>query len=169
MKHLVKALLDYSRLGRNKEFARFDCNEVINEIIQDLSGRINKTNTTIEIDELPVLYAFRNEFKMLLYNLIDNAIKFSRKDEDPEIQIWATCEQKFCKFAISDNGIGIDSQYSEKIFSFFQRLHTRTEFNGAGIGLAHCKKIVEMHGGRIWYESTPNHGSTFYFTIPIQT
>jgi light-regulated signal transduction histidine kinase (bacteriophytochrome) len=113
---------------------------------------------------LPVVVGHQS-LKSLFQNLITNSIKFTLKGTRPEIKISSTQNQTEFVFSISDNGIGIDPQYFERIFSIFQRLHTREDYPGTGIGLAQCKKIVELHGGRIWVTSKPDNGSTFYFTI----
>jgi light-regulated signal transduction histidine kinase (bacteriophytochrome) len=100
-------------------------------------------------------------------NLISNAIKFRKPDTQPIITISVKKDDSTFTFSVKDNGIGIEKNYYERIFVIFQRLHNQKEFPGSGIGLAHCKKIIEMHGGEIWVESEPGRGSTFYFTIPI--
>jgi light-regulated signal transduction histidine kinase (bacteriophytochrome) len=115
---------------------------------------------------LPVISGYATELKQLFQNLITNAIKFRKKETLPEIYISVHKNENYWQFAFKDNGIGIEEKYNEKIFAIFQRLHTRTEYEGSGIGLSHCKKIVELHKGRIWVNSTPGEGSTFYFTLP---
>nr|WP_235593809.1 ATP-binding protein [Leptospira interrogans] len=106
------------------------------------------------------------EFRQLIQNLISNAIKFSKKGIDPEIRIRCEKEEDYCHFSVQDNGIGIDSKYVDRIFFIFQRLHLKEEYEGHGIGLAHCKKIIELHNGRIWVESDSEVGSNFHFIIP---
>ncbi|MEI6900230.1 MAG: ATP-binding protein, partial [Bacteroidota bacterium] len=117
-------------------------------------------------EELPVLNGFEAELRLLFQNLLQNAIKFRKKERPLEIKVTIKSVEKHWLFSFMDNGIGIDEKYKDKIFIIFQRLHNRNKFEGTGIGLAHCKKIVEMHGGRIWVESTPDVGSCFIFTIP---
>lgn len=167
MKILIKDLLDYSRLGREKELRPVDCNSVLAEVLADLDKVIKENNTQITTAELPVInHALPTEIKLLFQNLVTNSIKFRKPDVRPEIKIDAFRESGHWRFSFRDNGIGIDNQYLDRIFIIFQRLHNRSQYEGSGIGLAHCKKIVELHGGRIWVTSTPAKGSTFFFTIP---
>jgi PAS domain S-box-containing protein len=168
MKVLINDLLDYSRLGKKQDMAKLDCNSLLEFVIADLDLAIAETNTVITAATLPVLDIYPTEFKLLLQNLIMNAIKFRKKDTSPRIGINATAYAGYWQFSVSDNGIGIDSQYKERVFIIFQRLHNRNEYEGSGIGLAHCKKIVALHGGKIWIESEPGIGTTMYFTIPIK-
>jgi len=166
MSALIKGLLDYSQLGNEKELCVIDCGQVINEIRDDLSVRIKETNTILKVDELPQVRAGNTELRLLFQNLINNAIKFQKKNVHPEINITAKREFNHWRFAVQDNGIGIAPEHLAKIFSIFQRLHNRKEYEGTGIGLAHCQKIVDLLGGKIWVESELDKGSTFYFTIP---
>jgi len=167
MKVLIKDLLDYSRLGREKEMGPVDCNSVLAEVLADLDKVIKENNTRISTTPLPVINnALPTEIKLLFQNLVTNSIKFRKPGVRPEINIEALRENGHWRFAFHDNGIGIENQYLDRIFIIFQRLHNRSEYEGSGIGLAHCKKIVELHGGRIWVISTPAEGSTFFFTIP---
>lgn len=165
MKTLIRDLLVYSRIGRAIAFVRSDCNMLLHEVLADMDNNIRENKAIIHTESLPVLYAFPTELKLLFQNLLSNAIKFRKPGVRPEISITYTHIPGFYKFAISDNGIGIDQQHRDRIFIIFQRLHNRKDYEGSGIGLAHCKKIVELHGGEIWVESIPGIGSTFYFTI----
>jgi signal transduction histidine kinase len=166
MSALIKGLLDYSQLGLEKELSILDCGQVLNEIREDLSARINETNTILRVDELPQVRAGYTELRLLFQNLINNAIKFQKKNVQPEINITAKQELNHWKFSVQDNGIGIAPEHVERIFSIFQRLHNGNVYQGTGIGLAHCQKIVDLLGGKIWVESELDKGSTFYFTIP---
>lgn len=165
MSDLLKSLLDYSRLGGSNKAVPVDCNEIISNIQSDLATTIDETNTTFCIKPLPSIVAYATELRVLFQNLITNAIKFRKKDDTPHIKILATQESGCWKFSVEDNGIGIDPRYKDRIFVIFQRLHGRNAYEGTGIGLAHCKKIVELHGGNIWLESELDKGSNFYFTI----
>lgn len=165
MKTLIKDLLDYSRIGRAIAFVRSDCNVLLHEVLADMGNNIRENNAHIVPEVLPVVYAYPTELKLLFQNLISNAIKFRKPGIRPEISITYTEYPHYWKFAVSDNGIGIDQQHRDRIFIIFQRLHNRKDYEGSGIGLAHCKKIVELHGGEIWVESTPGIGSTFFFTL----
>jgi PAS domain S-box-containing protein len=168
MQTLINDLLSYSRVGtRGKPFAPTDCQEVLNRTLDNLRASITESVAVINSDALPVILADDVQLGQLFQNLIGNAIKF-RAAEPPRVHISAKQEANDWVFAISDNGIGISAEYSERIFKVFQRLHGREEYPGTGIGLAICKKIVERHGGRIWVESKLGQGATFYFTIPSQ-
>jgi hypothetical protein len=165
MKTLIKDLLDYSRIGREKEAMSVDSRQTLAEVLADLDKSIRESGAHIRSAGLPVLRAYPTELKLLLQNLITNAIKFRHPDRPPQIFIEAVPETAYWRFMVSDNGIGIESQFLERIFIIFQRLHSRTKYDGSGIGLAHGKKIAELHGGRIWAESRPGQGTQFFFTI----
>jgi PAS domain S-box-containing protein len=165
MQQLIQDLLAYSRVGtRGKPFAPTDCGAVVDQVIVDLGPAIAESGATVTRDPLPVLPADAVQLEQLFLNLIGNAIKY-RAAAPPRVHITAEPQAGGWRFAVRDNGIGIDPQYAERIFVIFQRLHTRDEYPGTGIGLAICKKIVERHGGRIWVESRPGQGATFYFTL----
>jgi signal transduction histidine kinase len=166
MSDLIKGLLKYSRIGYDRELATIDCSTIMKNTQDDLASIITETNTIIEIGKLPLLNGYQTELGLLFQNLITNAIKFRKNNTQPKIIISAQKEEGYWKFSFSDNGIGIDPDHQEKIFIIFQRLHPRSEYEGTGIGLAHCQKIVDLHGGNIWVNSQLNEGSTFYFTIP---
>jgi signal transduction histidine kinase/ligand-binding sensor domain-containing protein len=165
MKVLIKDLLDFSRIGRKKELTDVDCNIMLIEVLADLGAAINESGAAIQSAPLPVIRGYATEIKQLFQNLVINAIKFKKGKTSPQIKISADQDGSYWQFAFKDNGIGIDEQYKEKIFVIFQRLHTRNEYEGSGIGLAHCKKIVELHNGKIWFDSKPGEGTTFHFTI----
>jgi len=167
MQLLINDLLIFSRIGRSdKPFKLIDINVVINSVIKNLKKLIEETNATITHDPLPTIVANEGEFIQLLQNLISNAIKFHKAEEPPVVHISAKLQKNQWIFSVRDNGIGLDSQYFDRIFIIFQRLHKKGEFGGTGIGLAICKKIIERHSGKIWVESELGKGSTFYFSIP---
>jgi light-regulated signal transduction histidine kinase (bacteriophytochrome) len=165
MTMLIDDLLDYSRIGSKKELQQVDCSIILREVLADLGIALNETGAEISTSGLPVISAYPTGIKQLFQNLIANGIKFSKKDIPPQINISAENGGGYWQFAFKDNGIGIEEKHKERIFLIFQRLHTRNEYEGSGIGLAHCKKIVELHGGKIWIESKPGEGTTFHFTI----
>ncbi|MEJ7588503.1 MAG: two-component regulator propeller domain-containing protein [Ferruginibacter sp.] len=165
MKGLIKNLLDFSRIGNKKELERVDCDKVLHNVLADLGMAISEAGARIHHDRLPTINGYAIELKQLFQNLITNAIKFREKEIAPEITITAQEHGDYWEFAFKDNGIGIEEKHFEKIFAIFQRLHSQKEYQGSGIGLSHCKKIVELHHGRIWVVSIPKKGSTFYFTI----
>lgn len=166
MQTLIRDLLDYSRIGQDKISTEIDCNLLLKDILNDMATGISDSNAEVKVGELPIINGYLSGLKSLFQNLISNAIKFRKIDENPMVTITAKPKGHVWQFVIKDNGIGIDKAYFEKLFIIFQRLHTKTEYPGTGIGLAHCNKIVELHGGKIWVESEPGKGSAFYFTIP---
>jgi PAS domain S-box-containing protein len=166
MKELIQDLLEYSRLEtQGKELKPVDSSRSLAKALSNLGTAIGESGATITHEHLPTVKADRLQMVSLFQNLIGNAIKF-RGTETPRVHISAERKGGEWVFSVRDNGIGIDPQFAERIFIVFQRLHGREEFPGTGIGLAICKRIVERHGGRIWVESEPGKGSTFFFTLP---
>jgi light-regulated signal transduction histidine kinase (bacteriophytochrome) len=167
MSILINSLLEFSRLGNNKELTYVDCSQLIDEVISDLDIKIKTSKAIIEVTEMPKLNLYETEIHQLFQNLILNSIKFQDKDTQPIIQIRSEKINEKWKFSISDNGIGIPREHFDRVFDIFQRLHNNEEmYIGSGIGLAYCKKIVQLHHGEIWIESNNNQGVTFHFTIP---
>jgi PAS domain S-box-containing protein len=166
MQKLINDLLAYSRVGsRGKSFSRLSGTEIVERAIANLQLVIESSQAIITYDPLPEFMVDGSQLTQVFQNLLSNAIKF-RQDEPPKVHIKAEPGQDEWIVSVRDNGIGIDSSYRDRIFLIFQRLHPRNKYPGTGIGLAICKKIVERHGGRIWVESKPGEGATFYFTIP---
>jgi len=164
MQSLIQDLLAFSRVGRNG-CVRVDCDAVMEEILLSLGPAIEESGAVVTRGTLPAVWANRSQMTQVLQNLIGNAIKF-RGQEPPLISVQAEKTGEQWLFRVSDNGIGIPLEHAENIFVVFQRLHTRAEYPGNGIGLAICKKIVEHCGGRIWVESLAGRGSVFKFTMP---
>jgi hypothetical protein len=168
MQKMISDLLTYSRVGtRGKPFEPICCEAVLDQAVTNLQVAIEESGAVVTHDPLPTLMADGTQLVQLFQNLIGNAIKF-RSDVPPEIHIGVERTDSEWRFSVRDNGIGIDPQHHDRIFMIFQRLHSREEYPGTGIGLAICKRIVERHGGRIWVESQPGKGATFYFTIPAR-
>ena len=166
MRRLINDLLEYSRVGtRGKPFAAVDADDVVVEALANLAAAAAENNAEITRDDLPSVTGDRTQLAQLFQNLIGNAIKF-HGDRPPRVHVSAERNGKEWTFSVRDNGIGIDPKYAGQIFVIFRRLHTPAEYSGTGIGLAVCKRIVERHEGRIWFESTPGKGTTFSFTIP---
>jgi signal transduction histidine kinase len=166
MQQLINDLLEYTRVDTHvNEFKLVKLDNVIEDTLLNLKGSINENNAVITHDPLPTINADKGQLNQLFQNLISNAIKFQKPDEPPRIHISAKKEDDHYLFSVSDNGIGIEPQYTERVFVIFQRLHTRETYQGTGIGLSIVKRIVERHGGRIWVESLLGVGSTFYFTL----
>jgi light-regulated signal transduction histidine kinase (bacteriophytochrome) len=164
MRTLIQSLLEYSRVNRIKPFELINVNELMEVVLHDLRDSIKSTHAEVHVGELPEIYGDHILIGQLFQNLVSNGIKF-HGDKHPEITVSGEKRENDSLFSVRDNGIGIDKEYSQKIFVIFQRLHTKDKYPGTGIGLAICKKIVERHGGEIWMESEPGKGSTFYFTI----
>ncbi len=165
MSSLIKGLLDYSLIGNSGTHEPLVVAELIKNIKQPLKSTLASTKTIIMVDDIPIIFGHKTELQILFQHLITNAIKFRLPDTQPIIRISVREKGAFWQFHVRDNGIGIEDAYLSKIFDMFQRLHSRDKYEGNGIGLSHCKKIVHLHGGKIWVKSTPQHGSTFYFTI----
>jgi PAS domain S-box-containing protein len=166
MQALIDDLLSYSRVGtQGKAFEPCDCNAILGQALENLEAAVAETGAAVSHDPLPVVNADDAQLTQLLQNLVSNAIKF-RSPEPPRIHVSVSRDEGQWVFSVKDNGIGMEPEYFERIFVIFQRLHTRTEYPGTGIGLAICKKIVERHGGRIFVESKLGQGSTFFFTLP---
>jgi PAS domain S-box-containing protein len=166
MRSLINGLLEYSRIDtRGKPPESTDSSKPLADAVLSLQASIKESGAKITHDNLPTVNIDPVQLSQLFQNLISNAIKF-RSENPPEIQVSAEHQNNVWRFAVKDNGIGIEPQYAERIFMIFQRLHTRKKYPGTGIGLSLCKKIVERHGGKIWVESEPGKGSTFYFTVP---
>jgi light-regulated signal transduction histidine kinase (bacteriophytochrome) len=166
MKRLIEDLLAYSRVGsRGGVFAMIDSEVVLGEALRNLGEAVRESGATITHDPLPTVWADATQLGQVLQNLIGNALKF-RGAAAPVIHVSAVREGAVWRFSVRDNGLGIEPRHFDRIFVMFQRLHTRAEFPGTGIGLALCRRIVERHGGRIRVESTPGNGTTFHFTLP---
>lgn len=166
---LINDLLAYSRVGtRAKPFAPVKMDSVLDQVLGGMKKTIAESNTQVERDELPEVLGDDVQLAQLFQNLIANAVKFRKNEAASRIRVTIKEDGDEWIFGVHDNGIGIDPQYSERIFQIFRRLHTREEYEGSGMGLAICRKIVEHHGGRIWVESTRGEGSSFYFTLPAQ-
>lgn len=167
MRVLISDLLEYSRAGiKEDQIIAIDLNDMVNDLFSLYKNQIDHNTIKIETEHLPVINGHRAPIRQVFQNLISNAIKYRRSDIPALIQIRCEEEVNCWNFSISDNGIGISREYHEKIFVIFQRLHSKHEYSGTGIGLAMTKKILESLGGKIWLTSTLNEGSTFFFTIP---
>jgi len=169
MKELIDDLLTYSRVDtRGVAFQPVDMDQVINEVLETLQFRLKETEAEITVHTLPTVPGDKSQLEQLFQNLIDNALKF-RGNEPPRVEVGAEKGDSEWVFSVRDNGIGMDSRFKDRVFIIFQRLHTRDEYEGTGVGLAVSKRIVERHGGEIWFKSEPGKGTTFYFTIPAQS
>ena len=165
MSELIKGLLEFSRIGKEKTVAPVDCNVLMKDVLDDLSVAIQESGAVVTVEPLPVIKALPTEMKQLMQNLVSNAIKFRKVAVPPQIRVSAHQIPGYWQFEVSDNGIGIAPRHFHKIFILFQRLHEQNAYTGTGIGLSYCKKIVELHQGKIWVESAPKEGSRFIFTI----
>ena len=166
MKMLINDLLTYSRVNNGETFTNVDTDKVVQEVLTLLGDAVTESSAVVRWDRLPPVVGDRSQLRQLFQNLIGNALKY-RSDKTPEIEISVgEHDSRYWRFSIADNGIGIDPKYLSRIFGIFQRLHTRVEYPGTGIGLALCMKIVTRHGGKLWVDSALGRGATFKFTIP---
>jgi PAS domain S-box-containing protein len=165
MRTLINSLLEYSRVNRSKPFELADSGEILAEVLSDMENSILENGARIHYSHMPTVFCDRVLLGQVFLNLIGNALKYKSNKKSPEIYISGKKQEGVYLFAVKDNGIGIEKEYFEKIFVIFQRLNSMDKYQGTGIGLAICKKIVEKHGGQIWVESEPEKGATFYFTI----
>lgn len=168
MQNLINSLLHYSRVTtRGKDFHPVRLDRVIEEVLEDIEVKIQRTKATIEVDSMPMVQADKIQMRQLFQNLISNAVKFARENVPPVVQIQCkTLDEQFYKITVRDNGIGFEKEYAEKIFIPFKKLHSRSEYEGTGIGLSICDKIVKRHGGTITAHSIPGEGSTFTIILP---
>jgi light-regulated signal transduction histidine kinase (bacteriophytochrome) len=179
MATLVSDLLEFSRVSsKGKAFLPVDLDEVVTGVISDLEARLAQTGGRVEVQHLPTVASDSVQMRQLLQNLIGNGLKFHRKGEPPVVRVSAeiidtpdghgrTRPGGTCRLSVADNGIGFDEKYLDRVFTIFQRLHGRGEYEGTGIGLAVCRKIVERHGGTITARSSPGRGATFIVTMPL--
>jgi PAS domain S-box-containing protein len=168
MKELISDLLSYSQLQQQKlKFETVDLNDTVSEIVRDMDMIIREKKALVNIGLLPVITGNPLRIRQLFVNLISNGLKYSKQETAPIIDVTATIEDENILIKVKDNGIGFDEQYKEKIFGLFERLHTRDQFPGTGIGLSICKRIVELHYGSIWAESMPGEYSIFSIELPL--
>jgi light-regulated signal transduction histidine kinase (bacteriophytochrome) len=179
MQSLIKDILTFSKITIEKgSFVKTSLNAVVDDVLTELEVMVREKNAKVIVDKLPSLHVNPGLIRPLFYNLISNALKYSKKNVSPVVNIKSESqqpsqdtkkpEQKYCRIYIQDNGIGFDQKYSEEIFGMFKRLHLNTEYEGTGIGLALCKKIVEEHNGFISAKSKVNEGSTFIISLPVR-
>ena len=168
MQTQINDLLAYSRVTtQGNSFEATNCSDIFENAVTNLTAVIEESEAIVTRDPLPTLPADASQLVSVFQNLIGNSIKY-HGDQPPRIHVSAVESEDEWRFSFKDNGIGIESEFAERIFEIFQRLHSKTKYSGTGIGLAICKKVIERHGGRIWVESEPQKGSTFYFTLPIR-
>lgn len=166
MKQLINDLLAYSRIGTQERTTNsISCGGALSVALRNLEMAVSENGAQVTHGHLPRVAADTTQLTQLFQNLIGNAIKY-RGPDPPRIHIEAVAADDELVFSVKDNGLGIEPQYHDRIFNVFERLHTRDEYPGTGIGLAICKKILDYHGGRIWLESEPGNGSTFFFSLP---
>lgn len=168
LRTLIQDLLSFSRISSlEAELGRVDANDALALAIENLEGAVEEVSAKVTHDDLPSIWAIERQFAQLLQNLIGNSIKY-RSESRPKIHVGVQDRTDEWEFFVSDNGIGIDPEFHDRIFGIFKRLHGREKYGGTGIGLAICMRIVDRLGGRIWVESAEGEGSTFRFTIPKQ-
>jgi len=166
MSSLILDLSHYSRIGKFQDLTSVDLNKVIEQVSTDLTAIITKEKVEFKVSILPIIHANEATIRQVFQHLITNAIKFRQPNVPCKIEINCITSKEGHTIEIKDNGIGISSKYQEKIFTIFQRLHSKEKYKGTGIGLALCKKIIEMHHGKIWVKSTQGQGSSFFLFLP---
>jgi two-component system, sensor histidine kinase and response regulator len=167
MSQLIQDLLNYSRVGADEQVnAPTDCHQLVQEVLSEIGPTLAENQGTVGIEPLPTLWGKASQLKQLFQNLLSNALKYHSPGQAPQVSVSAELQATDWRFAVQDNGIGIEPAHFDQIFQIFQRLHGSQDYPGTGIGLATCKKIVENHGGRIWVESEPGVGTSVYFTLP---
>jgi len=167
MKNLIQSILDYSRIGKNTQIAEIDLNKIVNEILQDFHSIISESDANIHVQQLPKIKGSYNEIRILFQNLISNALKFKSDNRPIKIEISSEIQDRNFFIHVKDNGIGVEPQFKKRIFLIFQRLHTRDEYEGTGIGLAQVNKIAQFHEGSIKLQTELGKGSTFSLQLPI--
>jgi signal transduction histidine kinase len=166
MHRLVDHLLAYSKVEQGAlRFERVCCDEIVDQVLESLGAALEQTGAKVDRGILPVVRGCPEQLSRLFLNLLDNALKY-RGEEPPRIHVGSEVQGKNHLFCVRDNGMGFDPRYAEKVFERFHRLDPRGRAEGTGLGLATCRRIVELHGGRIWAEPRPGEGSTFFFTLP---
>ena len=165
MKMIIDALLRHAQIGSARRSASVDVGALVDDVVADLSALVEESSAAVVHAGLPTVAAYPTDLQLLFQNLIVNAIKYRREDVAPRIEIAAEEGEDGWQFAVRDNGIGIAPEHHQRVFDLFHRLHSKDAIAGVGLGLAHCEKIVGLHGGRIWVDSIPGQGSTFAFTL----
>lgn len=173
MQVLINDLLTYSRVTTKAQpFQKIDLNKIVAQVVSDLEVRIEKSKGRVECSKLPIVEGDATQMYQLFQNLIGNALKFHKPDQAPQVKVSASAlsenESSFYQIMVEDNGIGFDEKYLDRIFTIFQRLHGRHEYEGTGIGLAVCRKIVDRHGGNLTAQSSPGKGAAFLITLPAK-
>lgn len=169
MRKLIDDLLTYSRVTtKTRPFEPTDLGQVVKEVLSDLEVRIELVKARVDVQPLPTIDCDPSQMRQLFQNLIANAVKFHKPGVQPVVTISARLEKGRCEILVEDNGIGFDEKYLDRIFTIFQRLHGRQEYEGTGVGLAVCRRIVERHGGSLTAKSQPDHGACFIVTLPTQ-
>jgi len=167
MQALIADLLTYSRAGQNTlRTQEVDTKALVHETLSSLDAAIRDAGAEVDVGKLPVIHADRAALAQLFGNLLSNALKFTDGRRPPHVDVFAARDDGGWRFTVADNGLGIDAKDADRVFGMFERLHGEDAYGGTGIGLAICKRIVERHGGRIWYEPAPGGGAAFSFTLP---
>jgi light-regulated signal transduction histidine kinase (bacteriophytochrome) len=167
MQKMILDILAFSRVGREElKLEQVDCSQIVKEVLEKFEAIITQKKAKIACNDLPTLKTSPTLMHVLFQNLIGNALKFQDDSKTPDIVIRSQAREDVWQFSIQDNGIGISPDFHDKVFAIFQRFHRRENYPGTGIGLSTCKKFIELCQGKIWFESTPDKGTEFFFTLP---